>query len=107
MASWSSSRNHHHGEIPRHYTDSARKRTTHAATYPIPSSRYGYTGSPGTAGVTKHYITEFNWSDMQVLYLGIHFLAYPTDTLRCAEREAQATVIHDYCITNWDLNSTF
>lgn len=73
-------------------------RSEERISYPIPNSKCGYTGSPGTAGVTKHYITEFNWSDMQVLYVGIHFLAYPTDALRCAEREAQATVIQNIII---------
>jgi exonuclease III len=73
-------------------------RTEERVSYPVPNSKCGYTGSPGTSGVTKHYITEFNWSNMKVLYIGLHFIAYPTDALRCAEREAQATVIQNVII---------
>jgi len=73
-------------------------RTEDRVNYPVPNSKCGYTGSPGTSGVTKHYITEFNWSNMKVLYIGLHFIAYPTDAQRCAEREAQATVIQNVII---------
>jgi exonuclease III len=73
-------------------------RSEERVSYPVPGSKCGYNGSPGTSGVTKHYITEFQWQNMKVLYIGLHLLAYPTDTTRCAEREAQATVIQNIIV---------
>jgi endonuclease/exonuclease/phosphatase family metal-dependent hydrolase len=35
---------------------------------------------------------------IKIAVLGIHLLAYPTDVLRCAEREAQAQVIQNIII---------
>ncbi len=58
--------------------------------YPIPGSNCGYTGAPGTSGVSKHQIVEFS---SKFVLIGAHLLAYPTDPMRCAEREAQATVL--------------
>jgi exonuclease III len=70
-------------------------RTEARYTYPISISTCGYTGSPSTSGVTKHYITEFMWNNMNIAMIGAHLLAYPTEPDRCAEREAQAMVLHD------------
>lgn len=67
-------------------------------TYPIPGSKCGYTGASGTSGVSKHYITELHLpgskseSTYDIAVIGLHLLAYPTDSTRCAEREAQALV---------------
>jgi exonuclease III len=63
--------------------------------YPIPQSTCGYTGTPSTTGVSKHYITEFIINTINIAVIGTHLLAYPTDVLRCAEREAQAQVIQN------------
>lgn len=68
-------------------------RTEDRAEYPIPNSKCGYTGSPGTSGVSKHMITEFVIQDIPIAFIGAHLLAYPTDKTRCAEREAQAQVL--------------
>lgn len=76
-------------------------RTEERVSYPIPGSKCGYTGAPGTSGVSKHYISEFNLGQMPVVMIGLHFLAYPTDPVRCAEREAQAQVIQNVIAKYW------
>ena len=70
-------------------------RTEERISYPVPGSKCGYTDSTGTSGVSKHYITEFNLGGYKTALIGAHFLAYPTDKLRCAEREAQAQVLQN------------
>jgi len=71
-------------------------RTEERVNYPIVNSKCGYTGAPGSSGVSKHYITEFhNVGGMNIAMIGLHFLAFPTDTGRCAQREAQAQVIQN------------
>jgi exonuclease III len=68
--------------------------------YPIPGSNCGYTGSVSSTGVSKHYITEFEFNGMNVAFISAHLIAIPTDSERCAKREAQAsvlqTVLYDY-----------
>jgi len=63
--------------------------------YPIYGSKCGYTGSPGSSGVSKHYITEFVFNRMNVAFISAHLIAYPTDPSRCVQREAQAMVLQD------------
>lgn len=63
--------------------------------YPLPGSQCGYSGSVGSSGVSKHYITEFTFGNYNVSMIGAHLLAIPTDPLRCAEREAQASVLQN------------
>jgi len=63
--------------------------------YPLPNSKCGYTGSAGSSGVSKHYITEFKFNGYNIAFIGAHLLAIPTDPLRCAEREAQASVLQN------------
>ena len=79
-------------------------RTEERANYPIPGSKCGYTGAYGTSGVSKHYISEFMLGEIPVVMIGLHFLAYPTDTTRCAEREAQAQVIQNVIAKYWANN---
>ena len=74
-------------------------RTEEHVNYPIPNSKCGYTGAPGTAGVSKHYITEFVVNNMNIAFIGAHLLAFPTDSMRCAEREAQATVLQNVILS--------
>jgi endonuclease/exonuclease/phosphatase family metal-dependent hydrolase len=82
-------------------------RTEERVAYPIPGSKCGYNGAPGTSGVTKHYITEFDINNVKIAFIGAHLLAYPTDLTRCAEREAQAqvlqNVIADYFIKDYEV----
>lgn len=81
-------------------------RTEERMTYPLVGSNCGYTGESGTVGVSKHYITEYVFYGKPTLFIGLHLLAYPEDTTRCAEREAQAqivqNVIADYIAANKD-----
>lgn len=73
-------------------------RTEEKIQYPLPDSHCGYTGSPGNVGVSKHYITEYEWYGRQVAVIGLHLLAYPEDPTRCAEREAQAQIIQNVIV---------
>ena len=68
------------------------KRTEEKVHYPLVDSLCGYTGTGGTVGISKHYITTYYWYGKSVVLIGLHLLAYPTDHTRCAEREAQAQV---------------
>jgi len=63
--------------------------------YPIPGSKCGYTGSAGSSGVSKHYITEFQFNGYNIAFIAAHLLAIPTDPSRCAQREAQASVLQN------------
>jgi exonuclease III len=63
--------------------------------YPLPDSKCGYTGLTGSSGVSKHYITEFKFNGYDIAFIGAHLLAIPTDSMRCAEREAQASVLQN------------
>jgi exonuclease III len=75
--------------------------------YPISGSKCGYNGSTGSSGVSKHYITEFNFSNYNIAFIAAHLLAIPTDPTRCAEREAQASVlqniIYSYITKNYEI----
>ena len=77
------------------------------ANYPIPNSKCNYTGSSGSSGVSKHYITEFTIQDTKVAMIAAHLLSMPTDPYRCTKREAQATVlqniIKDYINKNYEI----
>jgi exonuclease III len=64
-------------------------------TYPIYGSKCGYSGTPSSTGVSKHYITEYNINKINIALIGAHLLAFPTDSTRCAEREAQAVVLQN------------
>jgi exonuclease III len=63
--------------------------------YPVSGSNCGYTGSSGSSGVSKHYITEFELNNINIAFIAAHLLAIPTDSSRCAQREAQATVLQN------------
>jgi exonuclease III len=74
-------------------------RSENKMNYPIPGSTCGYTGSGGSVGVSKHYFTFYNWYGKNVLFIGLHLLAYPDDHTRCAEREAQAQIIQNMVVS--------
>jgi len=63
--------------------------------YPIPGSKCGYTGASSSTGVSKHYITEFEFGGMQVAVIAAHLIAIPTDSSRCAQREGQASILQE------------
>lgn len=75
--------------------------------YPIAGSQCGYTGAVESTGVSKHYITEFQWAGENVAFISAHFIAIPTDPARCAQREAQAAVIQaviaEYVSREWEI----
>ena len=73
-------------------------RTEEKLQYPLTGSTCGYTGSPKSTGVSKHYITEYNWYGYPTLVIGLHLLAYPEDPTRCAEREVQAQIIQNVIV---------
>jgi exonuclease III len=68
-------------------------RTDEKMTFPIPGSKCGYTGPPDSTGVSKHLITEFTISNKKIALITAHLIAYPTDSSRCAQREAQASIL--------------
>jgi len=82
-------------------------RTETKVSYPIAGSKCGYTGSPSTSGVSKHYITEYNFAGLKTAFIAAHLIAYPTDPSRCAQREAQAQVlqyvIYDYFFKGYEI----
>ena len=53
-------------------------------------------GAGGSKGVSKHLHTKFLVGGEELHLFGMHFLAFPTSSSRCAQREAQATVIAGY-----------
>ena len=79
-------------------------RTEERMTYPLEGSMCGYTGEPGSVGVSKHYITEYVFYGRPTLFIGLHLLAYPEDATRCAEREAQAQIIQNVVAEYIDAN---
>ena len=80
------------------------QRTEDRYNYPISGSKCGCTTS-GSSGVSKHYINTFLLNNFNLTVIGVHFLAYPTDSIRCAEREAQATIIRNYVDKYLDLGN--
>ena len=70
--------------------------------YPIADSKCGYNGPTKETNVSKHYITEFNFDDMQVALIAAHLLAFPNDFERCAEREAQALILQQTIVSYID-----
>jgi len=70
-------------------------RTEERVSYPIPESHCGYKGPTMDIDVMKHFITEFNFDNMNVALIAAHLLAMPNDPKRCAEREAQATILQN------------
>ena len=70
-------------------------RTEERVSYPVSGSMCGYTGAATDTGVSKHYITEFQVNDMHFAMIGAHLIAFPTDSYRCAEREAQAQILQN------------
>jgi len=74
------------------------QRTNEKMAYPVPDSHCNYAGE-GTTGVSKHYYTTMNISGIPVALIGCHLLAYPTDSARCASREAQAQILQNLIVS--------
>ena len=75
--------------------------------YPINGSNCGYTGAVSSTGVSKHLITEFKINGIAIAFITAHLIASPTDPSRCAQREAQAsvlqTMIQSYIADNYEI----
>jgi exonuclease III len=75
--------------------------------YPLPNSNCGYTGQQTSTGVSKHYITEFSINNIDIAFISAHLIAIPTDPIRCAQREAQASIlqkiIYNYISNNYEV----
>lgn len=82
-------------------------RTENRVSYPMKNSNCGYNGVNQTTGVSKHYITEYKIKNTLIAMISAHLIAFPTDPKRCAEREAQATVlqsiIYDYITKKYEI----
>lgn len=74
------------------------QRTSATHSYPVAGSQCGYTGT-GSSGVSKNYYTTYKFGEMSVHVIGTHLLAYPTDSSRCASREAQASVLQELIVS--------
>jgi exonuclease III len=74
-------------------------RTDERVKFPIQGSTCGYNGEPGDSGVSKHYITEYKINDLHIAMIGAHLVAFPTDSARCAQREAQAQILQNVIAT--------
>ena len=75
--------------------------------YPINDSNCNYNGNISSTGVSKHYITEFIFKNMNVAFIAAHLIAFPTSSSRCAQREAQAlilqSIIFDYIQKDYEI----
>jgi exonuclease III len=76
------------------------RRSEARVSYPLPGSRCcgeaGACGEPRKSkGVSKHLYTLFKIGGMRVALFVVHFLAHPDNSLRCQQREAQASVVAD------------
>lgn len=80
-----------------------RSSATH--TYPVTGSHCDYSGT-GSSGVSKHYYTSFQMDDLTVYLIGAHLLAFPTESSRCASREAQASVLQELIVNLLKTSST-
>jgi len=70
-------------------------RNENKISYPIEGSNCGYLGPISSTGVSKHYITEFNISGINIAFIASHLIAIPSDPHRCAQREGQAQVLQN------------
>ena len=81
-------------------------RTEQKYTYPIEGSECGY-DKTSSSGVSKHYITEFEMNNLHFALIAAHLIAIPTESSRCAQREAQALVlqqvIYNFTIKGYDI----
>jgi len=70
-------------------------RTEDRVSYPVEGNNCGSSGS-GTYGVSKHYFGTIKPVGFpSILLASVHFLAFPDQAARCAQREAQAKVIQN------------
>jgi len=68
-------------------------RSENRVAWPMAGNTCKYTGTGGTSAVSKHYIAPFTIGGVPFTIFNHHFLAFPTQADRCAQREAQASVM--------------
>jgi len=68
-------------------------RTSNRQNYPVVGSGCKFTGPAADSAVSKHYSTQFYVNGLRLAMIGAHLVAFPVDPSRCAQREAQATVL--------------
>ncbi len=68
-------------------------RSEEKISYPISGTKCGYTSVTGTTGVSKHFITEFNFGGFNISFISAHLIAIPTEPTRCVQREGQAQIL--------------
>jgi len=69
-------------------------RTADRADFPVSGSKCGYS-TEGDSGVSKHFYAQFDVQNLDepLVIIGAHLVAFPLEPSRCAQREAQATVL--------------
>jgi len=75
------------------YPVAAMGRSDATQTWPIPSD--ANRAVRGTEDAAKHFWATVELGDMQVTFIALHLLAYPTDIERFLRREAQALIIQE------------
>ena len=83
------------GLISKIVPNSELIRTENREPYPVPFTTCNYSGENGTEGVSKHFVTTFDWHSIQLAFISLHFLAFPDRVDRCVKREGQAMVIQE------------
>lgn len=69
------------------------ERTSARYEYPIPGSNCGGTVTPTSSAVSKHAINRFTINNQDYTMFNHHFIAFPTQSRRCHQREAQSSVM--------------
>lgn len=80
------------------------QRTSERVNFPISGSTCNY-NTPGDSAVSKHLYTQFKVGSTTIFFVVVHFVAFPTTPDRCAQREAQASVIRNLVSTTAPANN--
>lgn len=93
------------GMISKIYPIKSLYRNDERISYPLENSNCGYNGHSSSTGLSKHYITEFKINNINIAFIGVHLIAYPLNSSRCSQREAQAQIIQN--IVNEYINKAY
>ena len=71
------------------------RRTEGQKAWPVPGSACGYSGEAKSTDVSKHWwgVWSVPGLSSELLVVGAHLKAFPTEPRSCARREAQASVL--------------
>jgi len=82
-------------------------RTEMKEKYPILGSNCGYNGPNDATDVQKHFITEFEFSNVKMAFISAHLRSIQKNSLGCSEREAQASIlqsiVYNYINKNYEI----